>query len=51
MGRGINSSKDERMGEAAPFELTEWTPDNHPRHSRFVALRDDKDPTSVMREG
>ena len=24
------------------FEFTEWTPDNHLRHSRFVALRADK---------
>jgi hypothetical protein len=24
------------------FEFREWTPDNHLRHSRFVALRDDK---------
>lgn len=33
------------------FEFTEWTPDNHLRHSRFVALRDDKDPKDVAREG
>ena len=26
------------------FEFTEWTPDNHLRHSRFIALRDDKKP-------
>ena len=32
------------------FEFTEWTPDNHLRHSRFVALRDDKEPRSVVRE-
>ena len=43
MGRGINSTKDERMGEAAPFEFTAWTADNHLRHSRFVALRDGPD--------
>ena len=24
------------------FEFVEWTPDNHLRHSNFVALRDDK---------
>ena len=29
------------------FEFTEWTPDNHLRHSRFVALRDDKKPKEV----
>ena len=33
------------------FEFTEWTPDNHLRHSRFIALRDDKDPKDVVREG
>ncbi len=33
------------------FEFTEWTPDNHLRHSRFVALRDDKKPREVVREG
>jgi len=33
------------------FEFTEWTPDNHLRHSRFVALRDDKSAREVVREG
>ena len=33
------------------FEFTEWTPDDHLRHSRFVALRDDKKPKEVTREG
>jgi len=32
------------------FEFTEWTPDNHLRHSRFVALRADNDPRSVLLE-
>ena len=32
------------------FEFTEWTPDNHLRHSRFIALRDNKRPTEVVRE-
>jgi bifunctional non-homologous end joining protein LigD len=31
--------KPELVGQ---FEFVEWTPDNHLRHSRFVALRDDK---------
>ena len=31
------------------FEFTEWTLDNHLRHSRFVALREDKKPKSVAR--
>lgn len=34
----------------AQFEFAEWTPDHHLRHSRFVALRDDKSPKSVKRE-
>lgn len=32
------------------FEFVEWTPDNHLRHSRFVALREDKEARVVRRE-
>jgi DNA ligase D-like protein (predicted ligase) len=32
------------------FEYAEWTPDNHLRHSRFVALREDKPAREVRRE-
>jgi len=32
------------------FEFVEWTPDNHLRHSRFVALRDDVTASDVLRE-
>lgn len=32
------------------FEFVEWTPDNHLRHSRFIALRDDKPARDVRRE-
>jgi DNA ligase D-like protein (predicted ligase) len=32
------------------FEFVEWTPDNHLRHSRFVALREDKPAKDVRRE-
>ena len=32
------------------FEFTEWTPDNHLRHSRFIALREHKNPKSVVRK-
>jgi bifunctional non-homologous end joining protein LigD len=32
------------------FEFLEWTGDNHLRHSRFIALREDRDATSVRRE-
>jgi DNA ligase D-like protein (predicted ligase) len=34
----------------AAIEYAEWTPANHLRHSRFVALREDKDAQQVMRE-
>jgi ATP-dependent DNA ligase len=34
----------------AQFEFVEWTGDNHLRHSRFIALRDDKKPMAVQRE-
>ena len=30
--------------------LTEWTPDGHLRHSKFVGLRDDKDARRSLRE-
>jgi len=39
--------KPELVGQ---FEFAEWTSDNHLRHSRFIALRDDKKPKSVVRE-
>jgi ATP-dependent DNA ligase len=32
------------------FESVEWTADNHLRHSRFVALREDHDAREVGRE-
>jgi ATP-dependent DNA ligase len=32
------------------IEFTEWTPDGHLRHSRFVGLREDKAAKDVMRE-
>ncbi len=34
----------------AHVEFTDWTAANHLRHSRFVALRDDKDPREVTKE-
>ena len=34
----------------AQFEFVEWTPDNHLRHSRFIALRDDKIAAQIRRE-
>jgi bifunctional non-homologous end joining protein LigD len=34
----------------AQFEFTEWTDNDHLRHARFVALRDDKDPRDIRHE-
>jgi ATP-dependent DNA ligase len=34
----------------AQIEFTEWTPDGHLRHSKFVGLRDDKEVREVVRE-
>ncbi len=34
----------------AQIEFTEWTKGNHLRHSKFIALRDDKDATEVTKE-
>jgi len=34
----------------AQFEFVEWPPKNHLRHSKFVALREDKKASDVIRE-
>jgi ATP-dependent DNA ligase len=34
----------------AQIEFTEWTPDGHLRHSKFVGLRGDKAAGGVLRE-
>jgi len=34
----------------AMIEFAEWTPANHLRHSKFIALREDKDANQVRRE-
>jgi len=34
----------------AQIEFLEWTESDHLRHSKFVGLRDDKDPRSVVKE-
>jgi bifunctional non-homologous end joining protein LigD len=54
-GQGLTAAKMEECRWIKPvlvgqFDFTEWTPDNHLRHSRFVALRDDKRPMEVRRE-
>jgi ATP-dependent DNA ligase len=39
------------MPEAvAQIEFLEWTGANHLRHTKFVGLREDKDPRKVVRE-
>jgi DNA ligase D-like protein (predicted ligase) len=35
----------------AQIEFTEWTPDGHLRHSKFVGMREDKEAREVVREG
>jgi DNA ligase D-like protein (predicted ligase) len=35
----------------AQIEFLEWTDADHLRHSKFVGLRDDKDPKKVVKEG
>jgi ATP-dependent DNA ligase len=55
-GAGLTAAK---MGECrwlkpllvAQFEFVNWTEDLHLRHSRFMALRDDKKAKDVRREG
>lgn len=34
----------------AHIEFTEWTPDDHLRHSKFIGLREDRAATEVVRE-
>jgi len=34
----------------AQIEFTEWTPDAHLMHASFLGLREDKDPSEVVRE-
>jgi ATP-dependent DNA ligase len=54
-GEGLNAADMEKCLWLKPklvaaIEYAEWTPANHLRHSRFVALREDKDPRKVLRE-
>jgi hypothetical protein len=43
----VRAAKPKLVGQ---FEFVEWTPDNHLRHSRFVALWEDQNPREVVRE-
>jgi len=56
MGPGTHRLKNERIHWLRPalvgqFEFVEWTSDLHLRHTRFIALRDDKPAVDVRREG
>lgn len=53
-GQGLTKEKMADCRWLAPelvgqFEFVEWTPDGHLRHSKFIALRDDKPARSVGR--
>jgi len=54
-GQGLTAAKMKECIWVKPklvanFEFLEWTDSNHVRHIKFVALRSDKDPLSVVRE-
>lgn len=54
-GQGITAAKMKECRWLKPtlvgqFEFVEWTSDNHLRHSSFIALRDDKKSTEIVRE-
>ena len=55
LGTGIKGVKDGECRWLRPvlvgqFEFVEWTPDNHLRHSRFIAPREDKKAKDVRRD-
>lgn len=54
-GEGLTATDMEKCiwltpGFVAVIEYAEWTSANHLRHSKFVALRNDKNPRDVVRE-
>jgi len=54
-GQGLTAEKMQDCRWLKPvlvgmFEFVEWTPDNHLRHSSFVALRNDKKAKDIVRE-
>ena len=54
-GEGLTAEKMKECRWLAPvlvgqFEFVEWTLDGHLRHSRFMGLREDRDPREVERE-
>jgi ATP-dependent DNA ligase len=54
-GQGLTADKMNECRWLKPvlvgqFEYVEWTPDNHLRHSSFIAIREDRDVRYVRRE-
>jgi bifunctional non-homologous end joining protein LigD len=54
-GQGLTAEKMKECRSLKPvlvgqFEYVEWTPDNHLRHSSFIALREDRNAREVRRE-
>jgi DNA ligase D-like protein (predicted ligase) len=54
-GAGLTTAKMQECRWLKPqlvgqFEFLEWTPENHLRHTKFVGLREDKNPKDVRRE-
>jgi ATP-dependent DNA ligase len=54
-GQGLTKEKMQECRWVKPvlvgqFEFTEWTPEGHLRHSRFMGLREDKKAKDVVRE-
>jgi DNA ligase D-like protein (predicted ligase) len=54
-GQGLTAEKMKecvwlRPEAVARFDFLEWTGADHLRHTKFVAMRDDKDPRRVIRE-
>jgi ATP-dependent DNA ligase len=54
-GQGLTAEKMKQCVWVRPelvarIQLLEWTGADHLRHTKFIALRDDKDPSMVVRE-
>ena len=54
-GQGLTAAKMDncvwlRPDTVAQFRFLEWTPNDHLRHASFIALRNDKDARSVVKE-
>jgi ATP-dependent DNA ligase len=51
VGRQAWHLRQRALRPVAQFEYVEWTPDNHLRHSSFIALKENRDAREVRREG